>query len=50
MKKLISLIQEKKLIEVIYIIDREMEDHFGNWLFPKPLVVLMVIILKKFMR
>lgn len=41
---------EKVLIVVIYIIDREMGDHFGNWLFPKPLVVLIMIILKKFMR
>ena len=45
-----SLDIEKVLIVVIYIIDREMGDHFGNWLFLKPLVVLIMIILKKFMR
>ena len=45
-----SLDIEKLLTVVIYIIDREMGDHFGNWLFPKPLVVLIMIILKKFMR
>ncbi|XP_041015365.1 uncharacterized protein LOC121258081 isoform X3 [Juglans microcarpa x Juglans regia] len=28
---------------------KEMGGHFGNWLFLKPLVVLMMIILKKFM-
>lgn len=45
-----SLDIEKVLTVVIYIIDREMGDHFGNWLFLKPLVVLIMIILKKFMR
>ena len=38
------------LLLFVYYIDREMEGHFGNLSFQKPLAVLMIVTLKKFIR